>query len=99
MLACRRLVSMHPDASVTSMKRSKRRNAAKGGSPASKHLLGMAMDMVWDEEPSEDRLREIEHEAKILGLWARYHDGHLHVQGLPPGEPSDGWKSRYGGVA
>ena len=93
--ACARLEQIHPDASETSAKRSPERNERVGGNPESKHLIGMARDYVWDVEPDEEDQRAFEHEAKILGLWARYHDGHLHVQGLPPGEIPAWWMERY----
>lgn len=80
---CVRLEELHPELSQTSGRRSPGRNAEVGGAPSSKHLRGLARDYVPDGEPDQDVLVR---DAVVLGLWALYHKGHLHVQGLPPDE-------------
>jgi hypothetical protein len=92
---CERFEELHPEASQTSGKRSTHRNKTRGGKDDSKHLIGMARDYAWDIPPTVQQQTQYMNEAKLLGLWADYHAGHLHVQGLPPGEPSDHWKERY----
>ena len=110
--AYRRLEELRPDLSQTSGVRSAARNALVGGSEGSKHLrppgLGrravardyVADGMPWDSESDTGlaKIEELEHVAKVLGLWATVHgDGpnqHLHTQPVAPGTwdyPTDGW--------
>jgi len=102
--ACRTLVRGCPWLSETSGYRSKGRNEAVGGSPHSKHLLGMARDFA---APSMNGLGQADKFARTLGLWTYIHDvgsgSHLHVQGLAPnskekGDVPDWWMKKYGGV-
>ena len=94
--ACRQLERKFPDLSATSGRRSVERNAAVGGNPASKHVIGMARDFVGEMEV----MREAALAAGELGLWFVVHDkgsgDHLHVQGLPPGEVPGWWVLKYG---
>ena len=92
---CRRLERIFPDLSQTSGKRSVARNQKVGGNPLSKHLLGMARDYGTDSEPDKAMQDHYSTIAISLGLWPLYHDNHLHIQGLPPGEIPQWWKDRY----
>ena len=89
---CRRLEELRPDLSQTSGARSRTRNRLKGGASGSKHFAtaarpAMARDYVPDATPlSVKQAEELEHLAKLLGLWALYEfrgkaREHLHVQG------------------
>ena len=95
--ACRYIVAACPYLSETSGYRSEARNSFVGGNPASKHLLGMARDFV---APRTEQLQVAAEVAHELGLWFIVHDkgsgDHLHVQGLPPGDPPDWWLAKYG---
>lgn len=95
--ACRELVRRCPFLSETSGHRSMARNASVGGDPKSKHVLGMARDFVG---PNAEAHRVGAEEANELGLWWLVHDkgsgDHLHVQGLPSGDPPAWWLSKYG---
>lgn len=96
--AMRRLIARHPGLSETSGYRSAVRNAIKGGKAGSKHRLGMARDVV---AISTDILATAALTAVELGLWIEHEDigqpnEHLHVQGLPPGEPPGWWLMKYG---
>ena len=68
-----------------------------GGSPVSKHLLGMAADLVAE---SDAGLEQAELFAAELGFWSLIHgegdSRHLHIQGLPPGEPDPVWLEMFG---
>ena len=96
--ACRVLERECPWLSATSGRRSAERNRAVGGSPRSKHLIGMARDY---SAPSQAGLDNGGRVAGELGLWFKVHDvgsgNHLHVQGLAPGEVSEWWVAKYGG--
>ena len=92
---CRRLERIFPDLSQTSGKRSVTRNQKVGGNQLSKHLLGMARDYGTDSQPDEAMQNNYCVIAISLGLWPLYHDNHLHVQGLPPGEIPRWWRERY----
>lgn len=95
--ALRALVSECPWLSETSGRRTRERNAAVGGKPGSKHVLGMAQDFVADDV---EALRQAAPVAVRLGLWILLHDvgsgTHLHVQGLPPGDVPEWWRVKYG---
>lgn len=96
--ACREVVRRCPFASETSGRRSVARNAAVGGNPASKHVLGMARDFV---AGTQGELEEIAEAAAAVGLWFKVHDvgsgDHVHTQGLPPGPVAEWWTAKYGG--
>lgn len=66
--------------SVTSWWRSPAHNAKVGGQPSSKHLLGLAVDLVLD--PGVDRVQLIT-TARAWGLAVLDEGDHLHVQALP----------------
>ena len=68
------LLTQHPG-SVTSWIRSVKRNRAVGGSPNSKHLVGMAVDVVLDD-PSED----IAQTCNRLHLRCLDEGDHVHVE-------------------
>jgi len=97
--ACRALVDACPFLSETSGRRTTERNEGAGGSPASKHVLGMARDFAPDMGYG---LSQAEAQAEELGLWATAHDAgsgmHLHVQGLPVGQPARWWLAKFGGT-
>jgi len=63
--------------SVTSWIRSKSRNAAVGGAANSRHLLGLAVDVVLDDPGARVFF---ESHAKTLGLQVIDEGDHLHVQ-------------------
>jgi len=69
---------------VTSGIRSKDRNHMVGGSPRSKHLMGIAADVVLDDMALIYRDGFV-HAAKKVGLSALDEADHIHLQGLPPG--------------
>lgn len=63
--------------SITSWIRSRKRNDAVGGVSDSRHLVGLAVDVVLDAgESREGFLRE----CKALGLQVIDEKDHLHVQ-------------------
>lgn len=98
---CRELRRRCPWLSETSGARTKARNAAAGGKPDSKHVLGMARDFVPDGPPAvrSARLREADAVARELGMWTLVHDvgsgDHLHVQGLPVGPVPQEWIEQF----
>jgi len=63
--------------SVTSWLRSHKHNAQVGGVADSRHLLGLAVDVVLDDT---NDTREFETHAKHLGLQVIIEGDHLHVQ-------------------
>jgi hypothetical protein len=96
--SCRWLWRVYPGLSESSGRRTVDRNRNVGGHPASKHLLGMARDLVgtWEE------CKAAEPSAIKLGLGTKIsahpHYAHLailHVQGLPVGDPPIGWLKAY----
>lgn len=94
---CRELWQLCPFLSETSGRRTKERNAAAGGKPGSKHVLGMARDF---SAPNRTLLSEAMSAARRLGFWVEVHDVgsgiHLHVQGLPPGDVPEWWNREFG---
>jgi len=95
--ACRALIRRCPWLSETSGRRTAMRNKRVGGSIASKHLLGMARDFACDDTSG---LHQAVPVARDLGLWSMVHDkgsgDHLHVQGLPTGDPPPWWIEKFG---
>jgi len=68
--------------SQTSGTRTPARNAQVGGHPHSVHLFpGLARDYVPDD-PSQ--AADIVADAHRMGLWGLWHEGHVHLQALPP---------------
>jgi hypothetical protein len=63
--------------SVTSWFRSPARNAQVGGVPNSWHLLGLAIDVVFDEETDTDRASGL---ALRLGLEVHNEGDHYHFE-------------------
>jgi len=93
----RRLLHICPWLSQTSGWRSEEHNAEVGGSPQSKHRVGMAIDFI----SSDYGLEQANETARGLGFWTEIHGepSHLHIQGLPPGsieEISIDWRGKYG---
>lgn len=67
---------MAMDASVTSWIRTPQRNTEKGGTKNSRHLTGMAIDVVYDAGlPPHDRAQAM---AAKLGLYAYRGEGYGH---------------------
>lgn len=95
--ACREIEEYFPTLSATSGRRSVERNDQVGGNPKSKHVLGMARDYV---APTLGELHDAHEFAESVGLWGVVHDtgsgDHLHVQGLPVGDPPEWWVAKYG---
>jgi hypothetical protein len=97
---CRVLISRCPWLSETSGYRSSARNEQVGGSPLSKHRLGLARDFA---ATNSEALLQGKAEAENLGLWSVVHKvsrgggEHLHIQGLPPGTLPPWWAQKYGG--
>ncbi len=96
--ASRHLMRCHLYLSGTSWWRSEEHNAAVGGHPSSKHILGMARDYV---APTRHGLDQAAITARKLGMWWRISRGQnggqvLHTQGLPPGPVARHWRERYG---
>lgn len=65
------------DFSVVSWFRTKSRNAAVGGHPQSKHLRGLAVDVVLNQGITKAAFIR---EANISGLTAIDEGDHIHVQ-------------------
>lgn len=70
------LCTLYPS-SVTSWIRSPIRNKAVGGDKASRHLLGLAVDVVPDDKKHLDPLAQA---ARALGLDAVIYPGHVHIE-------------------
>ncbi len=64
-------------ASVTSWIRTPKRNTRAGGRPDSRHLLGMACDVVPDDWRSGPAIMN---EARALGLDAVNEGDHIHIE-------------------
>ena len=90
--ACRAVWQAFPTLSESSGRRSTTRNRRFGGSPESKHLLGMARDFV-GIRPDLEAAATFSLEQ---GLWVELEDDHLHVQGLPTGDVPSWWEAKYG---
>jgi len=71
------LVLLFADGSVTSWLRSKKHNEEVGGHPESLHLVGLAVDVVFD---SHGQKMDGIHMAERLGLLAIDEGDHVHVQ-------------------
>ena len=67
--------------SVTSWLRSTKHNAAVGGKPGSLHLLGLAVDLIFDDP---DEKAQAAHSFARAGLWTINEGDHLHVQAWAP---------------
>jgi uncharacterized protein YcbK (DUF882 family) len=63
--------------SVTSWIRSPKRNAQVGGSVNSQHLVGLAVDIIFNDEIN---IANFELAARDLDLHVLVEDDHLHVQ-------------------
>lgn len=70
------LCTIYP-ASVTSWIRSPKRNKLVGGLPTSRHLLGMAADLVPDDHRD---LPKIADAARALGLDVVVKKDHIHIE-------------------
>lgn len=64
-------------ASVTSWHRSAKRNAKVGGHPNSKHLVGLAVDVVLDDPANHGELLAA---CSRMGLKAIDEGDHIHIQ-------------------
>lgn len=84
--------------SETSGRRTPTRNAAAGGKPNSKHIIGMAQDFAAPTKALLDHAMKVAVEE--FGFWVEVHNVgngmHLHVQGLPPGDPPQEWIDLFG---
>lgn len=93
----RDLIRRCPYLSETSGRRTPARNAAAGGKPNSKHVIGMAQDFA---AANGKQLSAAMTVAREMGFWVELHDvgsgNHLHVQGLPPGDVPADWFAEYG---
>ena len=96
--AVARFRELYPGSVITSTHRSLEHNEDVGGGANSKHLLSalqpIACDLDWPDIDIHDggpRSKRMEHDARVLGLFGKYHDGHQHLQGLPVGAVPDGW--------
>ncbi len=95
-----RFRELYPGSRIESTHRTQRHNLDVGGLPNSKHVLSplepIAVDLSWPHEETIEERGSIalgmEHDAKVLGLWATFHDGHMHLQGLQPGPVPVDWK-------
>jgi len=92
-----RFEELYPGGTQNSGWRSPSWNTHVGSGPSSKHLLGspltpIAVDIDYHAEPDESKRVEMNHTARILGLFGLYHRGHMHLQGLPVGPPPAGWR-------
>lgn len=72
-----RLLALAFDLSVTSWIRSRQRNAAVGGVADSRHLIGLAVDIVLDDPGAREHFIQT---AKTVGLQVIDEGDHLHVQ-------------------
>lgn len=64
------------DSSVTSSRRTEKRNKAVGGVARSRHVQGLAWDLV----PDDGDFQKVEQMATKLGFYALVEDDHTHVQ-------------------
>ena len=72
-----RLLQHEYSLSVTSWFRTPARNAAKGGVPNSRHLDGLAVDVVLDDKGKTEALIA---RAQALGLRTIDENDHVHIQ-------------------
>lgn len=72
-----RMLAITFDFSVTSWMRSRKRNAAVGGVTDSRHLVGLAVDVVLDDPATRDHFTDM---ATQLRLQVIDEGDHLHVQ-------------------
>ncbi len=72
-----RLLAVLFPLSVTSWIRSRKHNTAVGGVPTSRHLFGLAVDVVFDEGVDT---RDFNLLASQIGLEVVVEGDHLHVQ-------------------
>jgi len=97
--AVARFRELYPGSVITSTHRSREHNQAVGGGESSKHLLSaiepVACDLDWPELPAIEKgdatALQMNHDARVLGLWGEYHDAHMHLQGLAVGPVPAGW--------
>jgi hypothetical protein len=68
--------------SVTSWFRTEKRNKDVGGHIMSQHQLGLAVDLVPDQDNSEGYWEEVAIDCRRLGLVAVVERDHIHVQAL-----------------
>lgn len=99
--ACRELRRRCDYLSETSGGRTEARNAAVGGKPGSKHVVGGHNAVARDfSAPTVEQLHAAAKVAVELGLWVLVHDvgsgKHLHTQGLAPGRVPAEWFAKYG---
>lgn len=74
-------VRVGPSIRVSSWWRSAVDNRRVGGHPDSQHLLGLALDLVGEEE----ELRDLLFDVRQVGMIAVMEATHLHIQLLPAG--------------
>ena len=67
--------------SVTSWLRSTKHNAAVGGKLGSLHLVGLAVDLIFDDPAQKAHAA---HYFARAGLWTINEGDHLHVQAWAP---------------
>jgi uncharacterized protein YcbK (DUF882 family) len=72
-----RLLAVLYPLSVTSWLRSRKHNGQVGGVADSRHLLGLAVDVVLDDT---NQVAEFHSQAATLGLQVIIEGDHLHVQ-------------------
>lgn len=94
--AVERFQQLFPGGVKNSGWRGDKHNAAVGGGDDSKHLAGtplkpIACDIDYNPDPPDAVQLQMEHAARILGLWGIYHKGHQHLQGLAVGPIPEGW--------
>lgn len=70
-------IAMRHSASITSWYRTQNRNRAVGGHPQSKHLQGLAVDLVPDDTSSKHAIIA---DASAAGLLAIDEGDHIHIQ-------------------
>jgi len=69
--------------SITSWIRTREHNARVGGNPQSKHLLGLAVDVVPDEDVPRFLFLQ---SARTMGFHYLDEGDHIHLQMLGPGD-------------
>lgn len=95
-----RFMQVHEGGEITSSHRGHLSNQTAGGKSDSRHLISplepIACDISWGCEVPSGASNQMVIDAKVLGLYAIYHDTgsgeHLHLQGVRPGfELPEGW--------